>query len=84
MNKKGFFKVLIIPFLIYIVLVGLYILFTIYSEQNRIISDVDHRLVIAASNINTILDSNFFDRASDSGKISEAEHLKNIIKINNF
>lgn len=81
MNKKGFFKVLIIPFLIYIVLVGLYILFTIYSEQNRIISDVDHRLVIAASNINTILDSNFFDRASDSGKISEAEHLKNIITL---
>ena len=81
MNKKGFFKVLIIPFLIYIVLVGLYILFTIYSEQNRIISDVDHRLVIAASNINKILDSNFFDRASDSGKISEAEHLKNIITL---
>ncbi|MCX6286237.1 MAG: response regulator [Bacteroidetes bacterium] len=62
-------------------MVGLYTLFTSYSERERIISEVDRRLVIAASNIKQVLEPTFFDRASDSGKISAEEHLKNILEL---
>ncbi len=62
-------------------MVGLYILFTSYSERNRIISEVDHRLVVAATHVKSILDPAFFDRATDSGKISREDHLKNILEL---
>ncbi|MEI7490159.1 MAG: response regulator [Bacteroidota bacterium] len=62
-------------------MVGLYILFTSYSERERIISEVDHRLIIAASNISQVLDPTFFDRATDSGTITAEEHLKNILEL---
>ncbi|MCX6281010.1 MAG: response regulator [Bacteroidetes bacterium] len=62
-------------------MVALYIVFTSYSERNRIIKEVDHRLVIAASNIQKVLDPTFFDRATDSGKISAEEHLRNILEL---
>ncbi len=62
-------------------MVGLYILFTSYSERERIISEVDRRLVIAASNISQVLDPTFFDRATDSGAITPEEHLKNILEL---
>ncbi|MCX6283391.1 MAG: response regulator [Bacteroidetes bacterium] len=78
MNRNYFLKVIIIPSITYFVMVGLYILFTSYSERERIITEVDHRLVIAAANIKQVLDPTFFDRATDSGTISPEEHLKNI------
>lgn len=62
-------------------MVGLYILFTSYFERNRIIAEVDHRLVVAATQIKSILDPTFFDRANDSGKISQEEHLRNILEL---
>jgi len=80
-NKNYLFKVIIIPSVTYIIMVGLYIILTSYSERNRIISEVDNRLVVAASHIKTILDPTFFDRATDSGKISETEHLRNILEL---
>lgn len=81
MNRNYFLKVIIIPSITYLVMVGLYTLFTSYSERERIISEVDRRLVIAASNIKQVLEPTFFDRASDSGKISAEEHLKNILEL---
>ncbi|MEI6885165.1 MAG: response regulator [Bacteroidota bacterium] len=81
MNRNYFLKVFIIPSATYIVMVGLYILFTSYSERNRIISEVDHRLVVAATHVKSILDPAFFDRATDSGKISREDHLKNILEL---
>ena len=81
MNRNYFLKVVIIPSLTYLVMVGLYILFTSYSERNRIITEVDHRLVVAASHLKSILNPTFFDRATDSGKISKEEHLKNILEL---
>ncbi len=81
MNRNYFLKVIIIPSVTYFVMVGLYILFTSYSERERIISEVDRRLVIAASNISQVLDPTFFDRATDSGAITPEEHLKNILEL---
>ena len=62
-------------------MVVIYIFFTSYSERDRIIAEVDQRLVTAAANITSILGPSFFDRATDSGKISNEEHLKNIIQL---
>jgi len=58
-----------------------YTLYTSYDERERVIAEVDRRLFIAATNIKTVLDTDFFDRATDSGKISNDEHLSNIIKL---
>ena len=81
MKRDYFLKVIIIPSVTYFVMVVFYILFTGYSERNRIIAEVDNRLLVAASNIKTLLDPTFFDRATDSGKIDNTEHLKNIIQL---
>ena len=75
MKRSYFLKVIIIPSVIYFLMAVFYTLFTSYDERERIIAEVDRRLVIAASNIKTVLDTNFFDRATDSGKISNAEHF---------
>jgi len=80
-KRDYFLKVIIIPSVTYFVMVVFYILFTSYSERNRIIAEVDNRLLVAASNIKTLLDPTFFDRATDSGKIDNTEHLKNIIQL---
>ncbi len=81
MKRSYFLKVIIIPSAIYFIMAALYTLFTSYDERQRIISEVDRRLVVAASNVKTVLDSAFFDRATDSLKISKEEHLLNIIKL---
>lgn len=81
MKRSYFLKVIIIPSVIYFIMAAVYTLFTSYDERERIISEVNRRLVIAASNIKTVLGPDFFDRATDSGKISKAEHLMNIIKL---
>jgi len=80
-KRSYFLKVIIIPSVIYFIMAAVYTLFTSYDERERIISEVNRRLVIAASNIKTVLGPDFFDRATDSGKISKAEHLMNIIKL---
>jgi len=80
-KRSYFLKVIIIPSAIYFIMAALYTLFTSYDERQRIISEVDRRLVVAASNVKTVLDSAFFDRATDSLKISKEEHLLNIIKL---
>ena len=81
MKRSYFLKVIIIPSVIYFIMAAVYTLFTSYDERERIISEVNRRLVIAASNIKTVLGPDFFDRATDSVKISKAEHLLNIIKL---
>jgi len=80
-KRNYFLKVIIIPSVIYFIMAAVYTVFTSYDERQRIISEVDRRLVIAASNIKTVLDPAFFDKATDSLKISKEEHLLNIIKL---
>jgi signal transduction histidine kinase/DNA-binding response OmpR family regulator len=80
-KRSYFLKVIIIPSVIYFIMAAIYTVFTSYDERERIISEVNRRLVVAASNIKTVLDPDFFDRATDSGKISKSEHLLNIIKL---
>jgi len=77
-------KIFVIPSIIYLIMGGLYILFTSNFERKRIISEVDHRLIVGASSIKTILDSTFFDRATDSGKITKEEHLRNILLLSRY
>jgi signal transduction histidine kinase/DNA-binding response OmpR family regulator len=78
-NSSNFLRVIIIPLIIYFIIVAAYILFTSYTERNRIIAEVNHRLVTAAGQIKNILDPTFFDRATQKGSISDSENYRNTV-----
>ena len=72
MFSSNFLKIISIPTLLYLLFLALYTLLASYTERNRIITDINQRLFIAAGQIKNILDPTFFDRATAMGAISDS------------
>ena len=79
MFSSNFLKIISIPTLLYLLFLALYTLLASYTERNRIITDINQRLFIAAGQIKNILDPTFFDRATAMGAISDSEHYRNTV-----
>jgi len=82
MSKKSWifsFKPFLYSLIIYFIGLSFFTVWTIFSERNRIISEVDAQLLLAAESIKYILPSDFHDRALSSTSISDSEHYQNIV-----
>lgn len=78
------------PTIIYFVGVILYAVFVSYHERQKILVDIDAKLLHAARNIKYIIADDFHDRALVPTAISDLENLRNIrllsdyVKLNNL
>jgi len=77
-------KPFLLPLIIYIVCVSLYTVWDSYAERNHIISEVNSRLLHAASTVKDILPSDFHDRAVGKTSISDSENYQHTLLLSKF
>jgi len=87
MKKKiRFFAIrpFLIPLLIYFFGVGGYIVWSSLAERQRIIAEVNSRLLQAAKNVKHILPGDFHDRAQNATSVSDSENMHNTVILSKF
>jgi len=84
MSTKLSVRPFLIPMIIYFVGVTLYAIFVSYSERQKILVDIDAKLLYAAKNIKYIIADDFHDRTIDSTSVSDSENMRNIRMLSNY
>ncbi len=84
-EKKLFaLKPFLLPTIIYLVSIAIYTVWVSYDERNRIIDEVNLRLVQAARTVKDILPPDFHDRALEKTSISDSENLHNTLLLSKY
>jgi signal transduction histidine kinase/CheY-like chemotaxis protein len=78
------FRPFIVPFVIYLVGVILFAFTLNYFDRNRIMEDIDSRLVFAAQNAKFILPDNFHDVAVNQQAISDSMNIIMVRKLTEY
>ena len=74
----------LMPFILYLVGVCGYIIWSGVSERQRIIAEVDSRLLHAAKNVKNILPADFHNRTQGPTSISDSENLHNAVILSKY
>jgi len=83
MNKSSL-RPFLYPMILYLIGVVVYATAVSYFDRNRILGNIDEKLLFAARNVKYILPENFHDRALEKGAISDSENIRNTAMLSDF